>query len=252
MFPIISKKTLRHLGLSDTQIKIYFSILQNPGISISDISKNINSNRQQIYNDTDKLISFGLVDKTKRGGRTFIPANPQRLLELAKNKESDAKESVEEITEIIPRLELLKGSFSTKMTIRYYEGLKQIEDAYNTELLQSKNAEILSFAGSVDEIFKYFPEEYWQKWNKKFVTNNNSSRMLTDSTEISKMTREHDTSYNRQTKSVAGLNMKVNIDVFENNVLIVSFQDKSAVWIESRVVADSYRTLFESLWRTAM
>ena len=75
--------------------------------------------------------------------------------------------------------------------------------------------------------------------------------MLVHYSTAAKETAKRDKDYNRDTRFLHDFPMKVNIDVFGNTVLIVSFYDEMAIWIESDVLSQSYRVLFESLWVSA-
>ena len=60
-----------------------------------------------------------------------------------------------------------------------------------------------------------------------------------------------DKKYKRETRYLDNFPLKTNIDVFKNVVLIISYYDELAIWIESHMLAQSYRLLFESLWSSA-
>jgi hypothetical protein len=75
--------------------------------------------------------------------------------------------------------------------------------------------------------------------------------MLVHYSQTAKEAAEHDLKYKRESKYLHQFPLKVNIDIFNNTVLIVSFEDEFAVWIDSGVLAHSYRILFQSLWGQA-
>jgi len=133
------------------------------------------------------------------------------------------------------------------MEIKYYEGLNRVKKAYEDELEACKNTEVLSAAGSIDDIFKFFPEKYWDRWNRQFVKQRSTSKMLVHYSDAAIQTARRDKEYVRETRSLDYFPLKVNIDIFNHVVLIISYYDKLALWVESKILADSCRILFHSL-----
>ena len=152
---------------------------------------------------------------------------------------------------MLSELEDLSQPRKKKMVVRYYEGLSKIRDAYEAELDVARETEVLCFAGSIDDVFDFLPESYWDGWNKKFVKQGSSSRMLVHVSDMARATAKHDARYNRETRELTNFPLKTNIDVFNNVVLIASLYEETAIWIESPMLAQSYRILFNTLWATA-
>ena len=155
------------------------------------------------------------------------------------------------LTSIIPTLEAQPISKKNKVITKYYEGLDKIKEAYDDELEASKNTEVISFAGSIDNTFEFLPESYWDKWNKKFVKSNSKSRMLVHLSDIAKDTAKKDSEYKRETRYIERFPLEANIDIFNGTILIVSFKEEIAIWIESPILSQSYRIMFEALWTQA-
>ena len=104
---------------------------------------------------------------------------------------------------------------------------------------------------SIDDIVKFYPEEYWDKWNKQFVKQNSHSRMIAHDSKAAHSIARYDKQHNRETRLLKKFPLKVNIDIFNDVVLIVSYYDKLAIWLESKILADSYRIMFNTLWTIA-
>ncbi len=251
VFPKKLQDTLRSLDLTEQQILLYLTTVKHGVVSVLELSKFTGIHRQQIYTETEKLVGLGLLEVTRKDRRKFIAAKPAALVRLAEQKKSEAEHLITRIQEHIPLLETIALHNNPDVTIRYYEGIAKIRDAYANELEMSRNVEGLCFAGSIDDLFRFFPESYWRKWNTQFVKQGSTSRMLVHYSSEAKRTASHDAVYGRETRSLEHFPMKVNIDVIENVVLIVSFYDEIAIWIESDMIAQSYRILFETLWPLA-
>jgi len=241
-------KSLEELGLNKIQAILYLTSLHNGILSVLQLSKLTDINRQQIYQEAEKLLALGLYETTSRDKRKYLAAHPRKLLKLADEKVSDAEKVAFKLTSIIPTLETQPVSKKNKVITKYYEGLDRIKEAYDDELESSKNTEVISFAGSVDNTFEFLPESYWDKWNKKFVKSNSKSRMLVHLSEIAKHTAKKDNEFKRETRYIEHFPLEANIDIFNHTILIVSFKEEIAIWIESPILSQSYRIMFEALW----
>ncbi len=245
-------EALTSIGLTKTQATIYLTALAHGMLSVLELSKKTGIHRQQIYEATEKLVEMGLLDATSKRNRKYIPARPGKLVEFGKERAEKLHEATNIVHTLLPQLEKFAVTGKqNKVVTRYYEGLPRLKDAYDDELRESKGLEALSLAGALEDMFEFFPEHYWDKWNKKFVKNGGTSRMLVNDSPEGRRALGHDPRYNRDTRLAKDLPLKINIDIFGSNVLMVSPYDALAIWIESRVIADSYRALFEALWGKA-
>lgn len=244
-------KTLLGLGLSRTQMMLYLASLQHGILSVLELSKITGISRQQIYEEAEKLVKLGLYEITRRQRRKYLPANPLKLLKMGRRRIEETEELLSELSSLLPQFEALSVPKRNKVITKYYEGLDKIREAYEDELEVVKNTEVVSFAGSIDDIFQFFPESYWNKWNKRFVKNNSRSRMLVHNSDTARITAQYDREYKRETRYLHNFPLKVNIDVFNNIVLVVSFYDEIAIWIESHMLSQSYRIMFNALWGLA-
>ena len=242
---------LSELGLSKIQGILYLTSLKHGILSVLELSKITKINRQQIYAEAEKLVDLGIYELTRKQGRKYIPANPAKLVKVGKKKIDETEEILTKLSTILPQFEALSTPKKNKVVAKYFEGIPKIREAYEEELEASKDTEVLSFAGSIDDVFEFFPESYWDKWNKKFIEHNSKSRMLVHNSDIARKTAEYDKQYKRETRWLQNFPLKVNIDVFNNTVLVASFYDEIAIWVESHMLAQSYRIMFNSLWELA-
>ena len=242
---------LSELGLSRIQATLYLTSLKHGILSVLELSKITKINRQQIYAEAEKLVDLGIYELTRKQGRKYIPANPAKLVKVGEKKIDETEEILTKLSAILPQFEALSTPKKNKVIVKYFEGMPKIREAYEEEWEASKDTEVLSFAGSIDNVFDFFPESYWDKWNKKFIKHNSKSRMLVHNSDIARKTAEYDKQYKRETRWLQNFPLKVNIDVFNDTVLIVSFYDEIAIWAESPMLSQSYRIMFNTLWELA-
>jgi len=243
---------LLDLGLTQNQASIYLTALSRGLSTASELSQQTGINRQQVYADTEKLLGIGLLDITRKQRRKFIAADPKMLAVLAEKKISQAHDAATKISQSLPFLETLrKTDTNQKVSVRYFEGMKRLHEAYLQELDACRGVEVLSFVGSVEDLYQFFPESYWKTWNERFVAQKNKSKMLVHYSQKAKETVELDTLYHRETRHSSPFPLKVNVDIFGDVVLILSGYDELAIWIDSPIIADSYRILFKTCWNFA-
>jgi sugar-specific transcriptional regulator TrmB len=236
------------LGLSRFQAVLYMTSLKHGILSVLELARLTGLNRPQIYEEAQRLVELGLYEVTGKQRRKYVPANPAKLMRLGKTRLTEAEEMLAKVTALVPELEAISMPPKNKVSVRYYEGAQKVRQAFEDQLEAFKNTEGISFAGSLEEVYAHIPEASWEKWDKQLAKQNSFYRLLTHNSEAGKRMVVMDKVYKRETRWIENFPIKSNIEVFNNVVLIVSFADELAVWIESQILADSLRTIFNALW----
>lgn len=245
------KSILLEIGITHSQVLTYFGFLENPLRSVLEISKILGLNRQQIYNDAEKLVQLGLLERTSKTKRRYLAGNPLKIKEILKEREEKANLLLKDVETIIPLLQNSISQYKTFVRTKFYEGEQELKEAYADELLLAKGSVVLSLVGDISETYDMFPVSFWDSWNRKFVKNGGSSRMIINNSFEAQKIPLYDPHYKRETRHIKDFNLKINIDIFNDSVLLVSFKDKIALSIQSNIIASSYKILFETLWSFA-
>lgn len=246
-------KLLKNLDLSNYQIKIYFSVLKNGMSTVLDISKDTKMNRSQIYLDAPILVEKGLLEVGSKRNRRYLAVNPRRLEKLVEEKEQKLKELKSVLGEVGEYFEKREKRDENEFEIKIYEGLSQVKKAFEFELDNSKNSEIYSVVGAIDYQYDYLSEEFWHKWNKKFAENGGKGRMLINKQDKSyAKLKGYRQEYSIVTKGLENFSLKTNFDIWKDYVLIATFSKvPKAVIIKNNLLAESYKDIFEKLWKSA-
>lgn len=246
-------KLLKNLDLTNYQIKIYFSCLKNGMSTVLDISKDTKFNRSQIYLDAPILVEKGLLEVGSKRNRKYLAVNPKRLGKLITEKEDKLKELKSVLDEVGGYFEKREKKDESEFQIKIYEGLSQLKKAFEFELESSQGAEIYSFVGGIDYQYNYLSEEFWDKWNKKFSRGGGKGRMLIDKHDKSyEKLKGYKKEYSILTKGLENFSLKTNFDIWRDYVLIATFsKTPKAVIIRNHILADSYKEMFEKLWKFA-
>jgi sugar-specific transcriptional regulator TrmB len=112
------EEILTKFGLIPNEAKVYESLLQLGEAKVQEISLKANIHRRTVYDELKKLIEKGLVNESiVKGEKRFVATNPQRLIEILKEKESMIKN-------VLPQMQGLYKSLEKKEEARFFKGIE--------------------------------------------------------------------------------------------------------------------------------
>ena len=231
---------LENLGLSPNEVKCYRALLKLGSSSANELSRESGIHRVSVYDALRGLREKGLISQiTKENKLLFEAANPNKLLEIIKEKEN----LLEESKEILPQLLLDFKMAKEKQDVHSFKGLIGIKTILNI-MLKSKT-EVLDF-GAEYKIKEFLPNEY-NRWDKERVENKIKMRIIASIrikptkillTDIKYVTEE--------------TNSSVSTYIFDNKVALVMWvENPLGILIEHKSVYESYKNYFEYLWKQA-
>src|SRR3989344_3663074 len=119
------EQELKEFGLTDNEVKVYLACLKLGTALVQGIAKKANTYRTYTYEILKSLIEKGLVSYViKNGKQYFEVAEPEKLLNILKEKET-------KINKILPDLKNIYKTSIEKPKVELYEGkegLKTILD----------------------------------------------------------------------------------------------------------------------------
>src|SRR3989339_142287 len=229
--------TLRNLGLSLNESKIYLASLEMGVASAQDIAYKANIKRTTAYPVLENLAIKGLIYKTKHLSRNRYSA------ESPKNVVRRYGRYFRQLHENLPELEAIHNQKPSKPKIVFYEGSQGILKIY-ADTLKEKPKEILEFNSSdMFTTFPTFPKNYVKERIKRKI----HARRITAKDKFWNEHATNDVSELSRTKMIDSnkFNLPVEINVYNNKVAFMSYADKMGIIIESRGIADSMRTIYE-------
>ena len=149
----------------------------------------------------------------------------------------------------MPELLTFVKLFDKKPEIRFYEGLEGIREVYR-DTLHYPDKEICmwcseSYATDFDEDFLlnfYVPA----RKNKKI-----SVRVMWPDLQIFRDLAKNDINHLRKSKLFPSNLFKIGIEMCvygKNKINIISYKEQFAVILESQVIHDSFKSIFETMW----
>ncbi len=230
---------LKELGLTEIEVKIYLMLLKRGSSLAGDITRNTGIHRRSVYDAIERLIEKGLVSYIKTNNRKYFEAvNPERFLEILKEKEENLKS-------ILPELNGLRGISKERKETLFFRGKQALKSVFDDQIREGKEILVFGDTVNVNEILKY----YFFKFDKERVKRKINIRMIFD----------ENAKENKDLKKIPLCNLKfikkgnegnMSSYIYGNNIAIVVWSDEpKAILIKEKDVADGFRSYFEFMWR---
>lgn len=138
---MLTENDLQQFGLSKSAALIYMNLLQNGGLSASELAENTGISRTNIYNLIEQLAAQDLVTVDFKGSKKRFSANdPEVFLKKTEGQ-------LQMISRLLPELKALYHLHPAKPKISYHEGSEGVR-AVTDDLLTAKDGRYCYF-GSV-------------------------------------------------------------------------------------------------------
>lgn len=151
-------KTLKELGFSEKEAKVYLASLELGPNPVQDISRRAGVNRATTYVMIESLTARGMMSSFEKGKKRFFTAeHPDRLFNLLKDQQKEIKEKEDLINKIMPDLMAINASSESQPRVRFFEGIEGAH-AIQQDILESK-AEYIEHILNLDEYRKHFNDD---------------------------------------------------------------------------------------------
>ena len=236
-------KELEEIGLNEKEASVYLASLELGETNISRLAKKSKIKRTTTYLIVDSLKEKGLVSEIRKKGKSLFYAEDPRsiedMLEEKKNK----------LAKIMPELLSFTNLIDKKPEIRYFEGDEGIKNIYK-DMLKYPEKEMVSWFS--DDYAKDFDESFFEDYFfKKRVEKKIFARIIVPDNKKTRLLKERDKEHLRKTKIISAdlFDVKVEINIYgKGSVTIISFKEKFALIIESKMIHDSLKNIFELIW----
>lgn len=247
--------TLRKIGLTEGEIRVYTSLLEIGQSSTGKIVKDARVSSSKVYPILDRLISMGLVSYIKMGNvKLFRTTSPRKLLEMLEKRNSEIEEQKKEINSILPALLLKEKKEKSSHEASVYEGYKGVKTYYNNLLkeLKSGSERLVFGARSGYPIAKgaqYFFQSYHKKWIKKGLK---TRLIFNEDLKKSKSVGFFSDSKLTTVRFLPQVTLSsIGIQSDTVDMLVWTKETVLVFVIRSKEVAKTFREYFEILWKSA-
>ncbi len=227
---------LKNADLTLNEAKTYTTLLKFKELNANTLAKKTKIDRSLTYNILNKLLEKGLVNyKIKESKKYFTASKPENLLNNLKEKESIIKK-------IIPTLEKIQQTDENEYSINIYEGKAGLRSWINLIL---KEKEYLCFGITGKSYYELYEMPLIIKEIKKRKI---KGRLIGyEKTDKTKKPFKLKFEYR-----FIDFKMSATTSIFGDYISIHQIDEKPLIIvIKNKDVANSYRNLFEFLWKQA-
>ncbi len=242
---------LLDIGLTEKEGTVYLALLDYESLKVAKLANIVDIHRVSLYEVLESLIHKGLVSKFKQGHATYYSAlSPKQLVQYIEQEQAEVVEKMNQqklkIEQILPQMESQRFSGTTKPKVQFFEGEKGVREAYEDTL--SARELIMAYA-NVETMHRglpnFFPKYYERRTAKKVAI-----RAIMPRNKMSEERASKDVKELRQSRFLPdGQTFSPEVNIYNNKVLIASWDEQMAVVIESKEYADLQRVIYENLWK---
>jgi len=236
--------TLKQLGLSENEIKVYIALLEIGTSKVEAISKRVPLPRTTIYGILKSLLEKGLCSYViKASIKYYEAADPKRLLLIEQEK-------VQALQKVIPTLEKIKETVAEKPTVVMYEGKAGIKSIYE-DMLKTKQT-IYGYGNTklLFELLQYYVPNYIKRRAKEGI----KFCVVTEKSKISIEMQKNDIKEKRETKFLYQMKeTTIATYIYGNKLAIATLIKKEPVGviIENKEFSNSQKIIFDLMWKIA-
>lgn len=226
---------LTSAGLTENESKVYLALIDLGPALAGQISRKTGMHRRTVYDTCEMLIKKGLVGYILNNNRRLFQAsNPERILDIIKEKENL-------LTPLIAELNEKYGKTKEKEETNFYKGKEGLKTVFEDQL-SAKEILILGASPLAYEVLQFYFKWYDIARKKKKI----KARIIASDRKISRI----------PLAEIRYLPEKyanpVSVNIYGDKTAIILWASSPyAIVIKSPEVAKGYRNYFELMWRIA-
>lgn len=246
MISLYTQETLRSLGFSSKEIKMYVALLSGGRASAYALARRTGLKKPTAYVVLETLIEKGLVCKIPRSKKKLYEAQSPRVLEQMSLRK------LKEVQSMLPNLLALTIADATSVKTLFFEGVEGMRQAYAYRQDELANTEFVGFYGSATNL-DISLERIMYDWNVENARLRITSRTLVPDDPSLEEFRKHDAEHLRTVKKVSveeySSALSMEVTQFFVRISLYSESEKQSVILDSPRVAFTFRQIFEMLWK---
>lgn len=243
---------LESIGFNHHESGIYLHLLGKPGLAASVIARELRLPRSTVRGTLDHLCAINVVTKVYRKNTQFYSCkSPEMLERYLEKKVSATTAQLARIQRAVPLFSALHNHPDIVPKVQVFEGAEQVIEAFNHSLYVDGIEEILfmtSYRFLRDPIIKKNDFEFYiPRRVKKGIR----MRVLVGQADNDDIPKRNDKRELRERRELASRHVLLgNLHIYGNFVVYFSAGDQEylAVLVESAIMADTIRSLFNAMW----
>lgn len=244
-------KILEQIGLTESEIKVYFALLKLGSASTGPIIDKAKINHSKIYLILNKLLDKGLVSFViKNKVRHYQASDPDNLLRYLKAKKESIAEQEKELEKLLPELKMqqMKKDIQTATIYTGYEGIKTI---FNLILSKLKVNEEYYVFTSYEETSSQQLRRFLLNYHQRRVDKKIKVKLLTMK-KFKKTTKDKYPRYPLSERRFIDLKLPTGLFIFKDYVMHFIWSDNPTFFvIQSAQNTERFKEFFMELWDRA-
>jgi len=231
---------LMKMGFSQEEGRVYLAALELGETSVARIANKAKIERTTAYAHIEALKRRGLISISKQGKKTVYTAeNPKKL-----RNELDEKWKL--LDGLLPELLSITNAIDNKPKVRFFDSKEGIYDIYR-ETLEYPDSRMRMWMSSP----WYEDEKFWYDYYlpARLEKKIHLSAIVPKNEESIPFVKEDNTSL-RETRMTESHNITADIVLYGlRHVAIISYDESTALVIESKKLFETLRMIFEAHWQ---
>jgi len=243
----MNEKLLQEIGLANSEIKIYTTLLNTGQIKVGELIKEVSLHRSRVYEAINRLTDKGLVSYViKNNIKYFEASDPDNLLTYIEEQKEKLNEKENNIKKIIPELKK-QVSLKPNAEAHVFYGKEGFKTMRKDVLKQKQTLYLLGAVGKEDIHAKYFFPNFEKLRTKSKIKQKVLYDSETKGKKITKLPLMESKFLPKEYSSPAVIN------IYGDRVVNVLWQADTPIcfMIINKKIADSYRKWFELLWKNS-
>jgi sugar-specific transcriptional regulator TrmB len=243
--PTDVKHTLTKLGLTDSEARVYLSMLKLGEHGVQQIARESKISRTAAYEIVNALQKKGLVSEITRGKKTvFAAEDPEKLEAYFEQRIKDIHTELDTLRRITPELRVMQGG-GDKSRVRFFTGEEGLKALYrDVELVAPR--ELLELL-NIDAVYQYLDAKLLV--NARTVINYDRTRVKM--LHRGQPRRHSKNVHLRRCPDEAG-EYQGDIWIYANRIAYINFVTRlEVVIVDNQIFADTMRAMFMAAWNSA-
>ena len=236
------QEMLENIGFSKNEAKVYLTVLRLGSCTATEITKESNIHRSNVYDALESLIKKGCVAYVfKKDVKNFEATNPENLRNILKEKQVS-------LSVILPQL-LEKRKAKQEMSVYIYEGYTNMKKLMTRFV--DKGGEYLTYGVPIKLPAKL---KSWLEWHHKHrIARKVPIKLIFDACAKDRAKIVNKMELAEAKYCTETFDTPVTTEISGDEVLIILWSDDNplTINIKCKEIADSYRNYFNLLWSTA-
>jgi len=235
------------IGLSENEALVMIVLLSDDFMKVSNIAKLAKLNRTTTYGIVKSLMKRGLITSIQQYGITQYRAiEIEQLPSYIERQQKQLQNKKRELKKLLPEIKKQKNKNPNIPSVKFFEGIKGIKQAYEDTLFNNTEKTIYVFS-SPDAVLETLGNEYANYYMQKRKQLGICCKQIAAKSKTSEIVQTLDKSILRTTHLIPKeFDFETEIVIYDDKTTILSFsKDKPiATIIDDEAISNTLKKLF--------